>query len=81
MLLEQLIMAQLIVLEVFGLASDTGTRMKEKQDKNDLSTPQGRPRTLRSQADHGTVDRGSTNRDRIDVARTADRGIARTSYQ
>jgi hypothetical protein len=34
MLLEQLIMAQLIVLEVFGLASDTGTRTKEKQDKN-----------------------------------------------
>jgi hypothetical protein len=43
MLLEQLIMAQLIVLEVFGLASDTGTYMKEKHDTNDLSAPQGRP--------------------------------------
>jgi hypothetical protein len=40
MLLEQLI------VEVFGLASDTGTYMKEKQDRNDLSTPQDRSRTL-----------------------------------
>jgi hypothetical protein len=114
MLLEQLIMEQLIVLKVFGLASDTdtymeqfivgqlieaggfmlpeelivevlgpasdtGTYMKEKQDKIDLSTPKDRPRTFRSQADHGTVDRVSSDRGRIDVAGTADRGSARTS--
>jgi hypothetical protein len=74
LIVEQLIMEQFIV-EVLGLTSDTGTYTKEKQDENDLSTPNDRPRTLWSTVDRGFNDRGR----RIDAAGTADRGSVRTS--
>jgi hypothetical protein len=56
LIMEQLIAGQLIeaglmlleqlIVEVLGLASDTGTYMEEKQDENDFSTSKERPRTL-----------------------------------